>query len=109
LTAHGVRRGRLQDPSGAPAVGERFLELASFPTATIEQILSGRLAEPAAFEQPHDEWVVLLAGGAKMLVDGEELELEAGDWLLIPAGCPHTVLETQPGSSWLALHLTGRD
>ena len=60
------------------------------------------------FEQPHDEWVVLLAGAAKMLVDGEELELEAGDWLLIPGACPHTVLETQPGSSWLAVHLTRR-
>jgi cupin 2 domain-containing protein len=101
----GIRRGRLEDPAAAPATGERFLELASFPAATIEQILSGRLAEPAAFEQPHDEWVVLLAGGAKMLVGGEEIELEAGDWLLIPAACPHTVLETQPGSSWLAVHL----
>ena len=104
----GVRRGRLEDPGGAPATGERFVELASSPAATIEQILSGRLAEPAVFEQTHDEWVVLLAGGAKMVVDGEELELAAGDWLLIPAGCPHTVLETQAGSSWLAVHLTGR-
>jgi mannose-6-phosphate isomerase-like protein (cupin superfamily) len=104
----GFRRGRLEDPAGAPATGERFLELASLPSATIEQILSGRLAEPVVFEQSHDEWVVLLAGGAKMLVDGEELELEAGDWLLIPAGCPHTVLETRPESSWLAVHLTGR-
>jgi len=108
LTADGFRRGRLEDPAGAPAIGERFLELVPFPTATIEQILSGKLAEPAAFEQPHDEWVVLLAGGAKMLVDGEELELDAGDWLVIPAGCQHTVLETQPGSSWLAVHLAGR-
>jgi len=104
----GVRRGRLEDSAGAPAIGERFLELASLPTVTIEQILSGRLGEPAVFEQAHDEWVVLLAGGAKMLVDGEELELGVGDWLLIPAACPHTVLETQPGSSWLAVHLTGR-
>ena len=92
----------------APVTGERVLELASFPTATIEQILSGRLAEPAAFEQAHDEWVVLLTGAAKMLVDGEELELAAGDWLLLPAGCPHTVRDTQSGSSWLAVHLTGR-
>ena len=41
-----------------------------------------------------------------MLLDAEALELTAGDWLLIPAGCPHTVLETQPGSSWLAVRLT---
>lgn len=101
-------RGRMANPGDAPVTGERSLELASFPSATIEQILSGKLAEPAPFDQPHDEWVVLLAGGAKMLVDGEELQLAAGDWLLLPAGCPHTVLDTQPGSSWLAVHLTGR-
>ena len=103
-----IRRGRLEDPAGAPAIGERFLELVSLPSATIQQILSGRLAEPAFFEQAHDEWVALLAGAARMLVGGEELDLKAGDWLLIPAGCTHTVLETQPGSSWLAMHLTGR-
>jgi mannose-6-phosphate isomerase-like protein (cupin superfamily) len=101
-----VKRGRLEDPAGAPAIGERFLELVSLPTATIEQILSGRLAEPGVYEQPHDEWVLLLAGSARMLLDGEELELAAGDWLLIPAGCPHTVLEAQPGSSWLAVHFS---
>jgi hypothetical protein len=54
---HGFQRGRLEDPAGAPATGERFLELASLPNATIEQILSGRLGEPAVFEQDHDEWV----------------------------------------------------
>ena len=70
---------------------------------TVEQILSGELAEPVSFLQDHDEWVVLLAGRAKLVVDGSEVELEPGDWLLLPAGCPHTLLETQPGTSWLAL------
>jgi cupin 2 domain-containing protein len=101
-------RGRLEDASAAPAVGERFVRLVELPEATIEQILSGELAEPATFEQSHDEWVVLIDGGARMLVDGTEVELRPGDWLLLSAGCPHSVLETQPGTSWLAVHLAER-
>jgi cupin 2 domain-containing protein len=101
----GVVRGRLEDGSAAPANGERSTALVELPAATIEQILSGSLAEPASFEQAHDEWVVLLEGGAHMLVDGTDVELRPGDWLLLPAGCPHTVVETRPGTSWLAVHL----
>ena len=70
---------------------------------TVEQILSGRLEQPVSFLQDHDEWVVLLHGSARLDVDGSEFELGPGDWLFLPAGCPHTVLETQPGTSWLAL------
>ena len=78
--------------------------LAELPGATIEQILSGRLSDPVSFEQAQDEWVVVLAGGARLIVDGADVELGPGDWLLLPAGCPHTVVETQPGTSWLAIH-----
>jgi cupin 2 domain-containing protein len=101
------RRGRLEPAASAPAEGERVVPLAHFPTLTVEQILSGALPEPVSFDQDFDEWVVLLEGRARMLVDGEEVELEPGEWLLLPAGCPHTVVETQPGSSWLALLLRG--
>jgi hypothetical protein len=66
------------------------VRLVEWPTLTVEQILSGALPEPASYEQAHDEWVLVL---------------ESGDWLLLPAGCPHTLLETRPGTSWLALHL----
>jgi len=97
-------RGRLLDPSGAPAAGERFETLAAFAGVTVEQILSGRLERPGEYLQEHDEWVVLLAGRARLEVDGEAIDLEAGGWLLLSAGVPHTVLETEPGSSWLAVH-----
>jgi cupin 2 domain-containing protein len=78
--------------------------LAELPGVTIEQILSGRLNEPVSFEQAHDEWVVVIEGGARLIVDGTEIDLDAGDWLLVPAGCSHTVVETRPGTSWLAVH-----
>jgi len=102
-------RGSLAPAAGAPGEGELVTRLAELPGATVEQILSGTLAGPASFEQDHDEWVVLLEGGAKLVVDGAELELQAGDWLLLPAGCPHTLVETQPGTSWLAVHLAANE
>ncbi|HST17559.1 MAG TPA: cupin domain-containing protein [Gaiellaceae bacterium] len=101
----GFRRGRLEDGSVAPLAGERLAELARLADVRIEQILSGELEEPVSFDQAHDEWVVLLDGGATMIVDGDQFELRPGDWLLLPAGCPHTVVETQPGTSWVAVHV----
>jgi uncharacterized protein YjlB len=48
--------------------------------------------------------VLVVDGGAKLVADGTELQVRAGDWLLLPAGCPHSVVETLPGTSWLAVH-----
>ena len=71
----------------------------------IEQILSGRTVEPHSYVQPQDEWVVVLAGRAALDVDGEPVVLGPGEWLFLPAGVAHTVRETTPGTSWLAVHL----
>lgn len=101
------RRGRLEPGSSAPASGERFVPLAALGGVRIEQILSGALVEAPSFLQEHDEWVLVVEGRARLLVDGEEQQLERGDWLLLPAGCPHTVLETEPGTSWVAVHADG--
>jgi Cupin domain. len=101
--------GRLEDSATAPAEGERVTRLVELPTVTVEQILSGALSGPVSFEQAHDEWVLLVEGRARLLVEETELELHAGEWLLLPAGCPHTLLETEPGTSWLAVHLAGGD
>jgi cupin 2 domain-containing protein len=102
-------RGRLRDASEAPAVGERADELIAFGNAVVEQILSGRLEEPADYLQAQDEWVVVLAGAATLEVDGETVELAARDWLLLPSGVPHRLVRTEPGTDWLALHLHPRD
>ena len=103
----GFVRGRLRDPSDAPAAGEVFVALAELGAVRVEQILSGRLERPGEYLQDHDEWVVLLAGRARLEVDGDAVELFAGEWLLLPAAVPHTVVETEPGSSWLAVHAAG--
>jgi cupin 2 domain-containing protein len=79
-------------------------EVARLGGMVVEQILSGTLAAPVDFDQEHDEWVVVLAGDAVLEVGGERIGLGAGDWVLLPARTPHRLVETVPGTSWLALH-----
>lgn len=71
----------------------------------IEQILSGPDDGRRAYLQDQDEWVVVLAGDAELEVEGEPVELRAGDWLFLPAGVGHAVRRTAAGTSWLAVHL----
>jgi quercetin dioxygenase-like cupin family protein len=72
------------------------------------RLIRGRLEE-APRSPGEDEWVLVLEGRARLRVEESELELRAGEWLLLPAGCPHTVLETEPGTNWLAVHLRRDD
>ena len=45
------------------------------------------------------------SGSATLELDGETVELAAREWLLMPAGLPHRLVHTEPGTEWLALHL----
>lgn len=69
----------------------------------VEHILSGRLAAPVAYDQPDDEWVTVLEGAAVLDVGDERLSLDAGDWVLLPARLHHRLVETRPGTRWLAV------
>ena len=101
-----VRRGRLRSGAASPAAGkELFLELLAHRNLVVEQILSGESAEPAEYRQEQDEWVLLLEGGATLDVGGECVDLAPFDWVFLPAGVPHTLVRTDTGTSWLAVHL----
>ena len=65
--------------------------------------MSGRLVDPVDYPGDVDEWVVVLAGRAQLEVAGTRLTLDAGDWVLLPAGTPHRLAETEPGTSWLTV------
>ena len=63
--------------------------------------------------QDDDEWVVLLEGDAKIAFqqdasapEGETRTLVKGDYLFIPRGVRHKVVETStvPAAIWLAIH-----
>jgi mannose-6-phosphate isomerase-like protein (cupin superfamily) len=100
------RRGRLRAGRAAPDEGEETVVLATVGGAVVEQILSGRLDAPVDYLAGVDEWVVVLGGRATLEVAGELLELHAGDWVLLPAGTPHRLVDTDPGTNWLTV--TGR-
>ncbi|MCW2381777.1 MULTISPECIES: cupin domain-containing protein [unclassified Sphingobium] len=77
--------------------------------ARIERIVSQGQTTPdtAPYDQPYDEWVMLLAGGARLwLEDRGECAFSPGDALLIPAHVRHRVVWTQaaPPTVWLAVH-----
>lgn len=75
----------------------------------VERIVSkGHCSEPGQwYNQDWDEWVVLLRGGAKLeFADGQWLELQPGDYLLLEARQKHRVVCTDPDTEtiWLAIH-----
>ena len=91
---------------------EIFTSLIERPGIRIERIVSqGQVTPPdAPYDQPHDEWVLLLAGSARLwLEESGETTLSPGDALLIPAHMRHRVTWTQaePATVWLAVHLEG--
>lgn len=96
-------------PEGFEAA-ELFDTLVRAPGFHIERIVSTGQSTPdgAWFDQASDEFVVLVAGAARLQIDGEpgERMLEPGDWLLLPARCRHRVTWTQgsPPTIWLAIH-----
>lgn len=92
---------------------ERFDTLVDDREVTIERIVSTGQASPPGFwyDNPRDEWVVLLAGGAALEFEGEPSirTLRPGDYLRIPAHCRHRVVYTEfeapdAPTVWLAVH-----
>jgi cupin 2 domain-containing protein len=82
--------------------------LAERENLRIERIIStGQItASDFWYDQPEDEFVTILQGDAKILIEGEsETHLHKGDYLLIPAHCRHkvTYTSTAPACIWLAV------
>ncbi len=96
-------RGRLDHPDTAPGAGEHVHRLAELGHAVVDQILSGVLDGPVEYEQDVDEWVVVLHGEATLDVEDERMHLQPGDWVLLPAGTRHRLVETAPGTNWLTV------
>lgn len=90
-----------------PTNGERFDTLVCCRNVRIERILSSDRPAPLHYDQPQDEWVLLLQGQARLEIGTEVLTLEAGDHLFLPAHTPHRVLATsaEPPCLWVAVHI----
>jgi cupin 2 domain-containing protein len=89
---------------------EQITELVRAPGLRIERIVSTGQASPPGFwyDQDWAEWVIVLAGSAGLLIEGEPAPrvLGPGDYLHLPAHKRHRVEWTdadQP-TVWLAVH-----
>lgn len=106
-----VKTGSLREglPS-RPLSHERFESLVESSGMRIERIVStGQvMAEGEWYDQETDEFVLLVAGAARLRIEGEheDRELHEGDWVLLPAHCRHRVTWTRevPPTVWLAIH-----
>ncbi|MDN0075304.1 cupin domain-containing protein [Crenobacter sp. SG2303] len=89
---------------------EQLDTLLSRPGLKIERIVSTGQASPPGFwyEQEQGEWLVLLAGEAKLVFEDEASprDLLPGDFVDIPPKCRHRVEWTDPevATVWLAVY-----
>ena len=74
----------------------------------IERIVSRGHVSPPDFwyDQPEDEWVVVLRGAARLRFEDQVIEMRAGDYVDIPAHKRHRVEWTTPEEPtvWLACY-----
>ena len=89
---------------------EQIVELLSARNVRIERIVSTAHATAPGewYDQDRAEWVLLLAGSAGLIVEGEAepLVLEPGSYVHIAAHVRHRVAWTDPSvpTIWLAVH-----
>ncbi len=92
---------------------EIFELLFSGQEFSVERIISNGQKSPENFwyDQKNNEWVIVLQGNAKIEFQNinntnEIIELNKGDYILIPAHQQHRVLETSQTEEtiWLAIH-----
>jgi cupin 2 domain-containing protein len=94
-------------PDQAQGRDERFDTLLKHKNVTIERILSPPETVTEMTAQPHDEWISILQGSAKLEMNDEVHQLHRGDQMLIPADTLHRVLTTshRPHCLWLSVHI----
>lgn len=91
---------------------ELLQNLLTTPTVRIERIVSKGHCSATDFwyDQNQDEWILLVQGHARLeFADQNEITLQAGDYLLIPANCKHRVSYTDHDREtiWLAIYIDG--
>lgn len=96
----------LTDIDGLDLTDEVFEVLHTAGGSTLERIVSnGQTTQWLV--QDHDEWVMVIAGAARLEGDDATVELTAGQALLIPAQVRHRVVWTEQPTVWIAVHFPG--
>jgi cupin 2 domain-containing protein len=106
VQAGNLRRGL----PAQPVANETFERLIERSGLRIERIVSTGQSTPEGewYDQERDEFVVLVAGAARLRIEGEaeDRALAECDWVFLPAHCRHRVTWTRedPPTVWLAIH-----
>jgi cupin 2 domain-containing protein len=96
--------------AGSTTPQETFEDILSRPGVRIERIVSTGQCSPDGYwyDQPHGEWVVVLAGSAGLAFDDdpEVRVMHAGDFVDIAPHRRHRVVWTDGDTPtvWLAVH-----
>jgi cupin 2 domain-containing protein len=103
-----MSHGNLFEDIPAALPDELVTVLRQTPQLRVERIVSRGQTSPSDvwYDQEEGELVLLLAGHARLLLEGEpERDLRPGDWLDIPAHLRHRVTFTDPARDtiWLAV------
>lgn len=100
-------KNNLFDGISETATQEIYTELLAAKNVRIERIVSFGQISPDGFwyDQPENEWVLLLEGFAQLRFEDRLVDLLPGDYLNIQAGTRHRVEKTaQNGRTvWLAV------
>ena len=103
-----LKAGNIFGDAGNAASPEEFLALLESDAVKIERIVSRSHSSPAGFwyDQTEDEWVMVVRGTAALeFAAGEIVEMQEGDYVIIPRGVRHRVARTSANTVWLAVHL----
>jgi cupin 2 domain-containing protein len=104
------KRGNIFNEPVMPSDGTELTEiLLDSIRFRLERLVSDGQQTPEGFwyDQPGDEWVILLQGDAVVELEGSGMvSLSKGDYLWIPSHVRHRVTFTssEPQCIWLALH-----
>lgn len=104
-----LRRGNLASDIPATLPSELTNLLISRPGVRVERIVSRGHFTPADawYDQEEHEWVCVVSGSARLEIEGrdDDVELDQGDWIELPAHTRHRVAWTAPEREtiWLAL------
>lgn len=106
-----MQRGNIFSNIPAVLPDELMETLVTSGNVRIERIVSNGHSTPEGewYDQAQDEWVLLLAGSAGLMIESEagERTLKAGDYVMIPAHCRHRVVwtDSREKTVWLAVHV----
>ena len=86
---------------------KKFTVLGKSPNCRIERIVSSGYSSPEGFwyDQEYDEFILLMQGEATLEFEDKQIDMKAGDYLIVPKNCKHRIAKSSldPACVWLCV------